>query len=277
VDQVLFGVGLRLDHPEPRTARTLRDRLFPWTALAPVYPEALWHMAAALPQALVHPTPTFATAEWMLFCRYEAARRFLDPVLNYDGLILRALERFPVQIAGVYFEHLRFRIVDYLDAHGLTEWPDCLGRSRLNYGRPDTTPEQREANRKALLDVIETASYWFGRTLAHIGMSESLNEISSGRPVHYWIGGAGMPGPFTIPVLSLWKGSSRLITPSLHESRPFVTHGWPLPSYPVDVAEIVSVAEPAPAVAPPDAAPAPSEAEVVAARMLQSGILLPST
>ncbi|MBU4461187.1 MAG: hypothetical protein KJ579_11505 [Verrucomicrobia bacterium] len=276
MEQVSFSASLVLDYPDPRTADALHGRLFPWTALAPAYPEALWHMATALPHVLINPSPSFATAEWFLFCRYEAARRVFDPITGYDGLILQALIDHPIQIAGVYFEHLRFRVLEYLLTHGLTEWPDCLGRSRFKYGRVDTTPAKLAANRTALLGVIDSATLWYERTLAHIALSKSLDERSSSRELHYWVAGAEMPAPIVIQVLSMWKGGTRLIFPNVDESKPFVTYGWPLPSYPVEVEATTPAPASTPGIPPAPAAPtpAPTAGEIAAARMLQSGLLV---
>jgi hypothetical protein len=276
VEQVSFSASLVLDHPDPRTPDALHQHLFPWTTIAPAYPDALWHMAAALPHALINPARSFVSAEWMLFCRCEAACRVLDPITRYDGLILRALVAHPVQIAGIYFEHLRFRVLEYLLTHGLAEWPDCLGRSPLKYGRNDTSPKQLEANRTALLDVIASTSRWYERTLAHIGLAKSLDERSSSRELHYWVAGAEMPDPIVIQVLSMWKGGTRLIFPNVDESKPFVTYGWPLPSYPVEVETTTPAPASTPGTPPAPAAPtpAPTHSEIAAARMLQSGLIV---
>jgi DNA-binding CsgD family transcriptional regulator len=232
---------------------------------------------------LCWPEASFDYAECVLFCCREAARRILNPLYSgYRRVLLAAVIRHHVQFAGIFYEHLRYRVKKHLIEQGLTEWPECEGLSPLGYGPKHIGRAEIEANRRALLGVIAETSRWYERTLAMIETHPNADKRACGHELHHWIGGAKMPAALSVPVLVEPDGDALLIAPDKDDAFPLVQAGWDLPEYAVDAHMVTSDPKPnLPVIEPvvfvearsPPAAQ-PSDAEIAAARVLQSGLVV---
>ncbi len=282
----VFRAGLGFPFPENGSPLDIRRRIGRWAALAPTAAHFPWHLAKHLYRVLCFAEASFFFAECVLFCCREAARRALHPLNpGYKRLLLAAIIKHRIEFAAIYYEHLRYRVKEYLLNHGLEQWPECEGVSPLGYGPSLLPREEIEANRRDLLALIEGTSRWYERTIAIIATRKTLDGRASGHELHHWVGGAAMPDPIDVPVTVEDEGEALLIAPEKDDAFPLIQAGWDLPEYPVDPeslsfdlpsvpAPAVSAMSPPPAVMPPTrllAVPAP---QIVAARMLQSGLLL---
>jgi hypothetical protein len=245
-----------------------------------------WHLAKHLYRVLCSAESSFFFAECVLFCCREAARRALHPLNpGYKRLLIAAIIKHRIEFAAIYYEHLRYRVKEYLLNYGLDQWPECEGVSPLGYG-PSLRPRKEiEANRRDLLAVIDGTSRWYERTIAIIATRKTLDGRASGHELHHWVGGAAMPDPIDVPVTVEEEGDALLIAPEKDDAFPLIQSGWDLPEYPVDPEslrfDVPSVPAPVATAAPSHPAAASSTdilaipaPHVVAARMLQSGLLL---
>ena len=279
----VFRAGLGFPFPENGSPLDIRRRIGRWATLAPTTSHFPWHLAKHLYRVLCLAEASFFYAECVLFCCREAARRALHPLNpGYKRLLLAAIIKHRIEFAAIYYEHLRYRVKEYLLNHGLDQWPECEGVSPLGYG-PSLLPRKEiEANRRDLVALIEGTSRWYERTLAIIATRKTLDGRASGHELHHWVSGAGMPDPIDVPVTVEEEGGALLIAPEKDDAFPLVQAGWDLPEYPVDPESLIFDATPMPApTATPATAPAPATGlvavpapHIAASRMLQSGLLL---
>ncbi len=238
-----YRAGVRVDFTGISTPAEFRRYLALLTRNrggTPVFP---WAAAPVLLQLLQHPAPSFLYLQVTEYLRALAAHRILNPDNGCDDLV-DLLPLYRPQFVAILAEHVRYHVADALTKRREAEWPECLGRSRLGFGPTDVTPEEIDANRAALLEVINLASLWYERTLGLIACSDGNPESICHHDLAHWISGAGMPGDVLVPVEMAWKDGHCIIRPALAEKRELIRAGWTPPRYVVDERRLIVTPEP---------------------------------
>ncbi len=133
--QGFYRAGLEFPFPEGASSLDIVRTLKRWAKYQPALDTFPWRFAGCLHELLCTSQPDFAFAELSILIKGEAARRIFEPSLpGYHRRMLAGVLKHHPQIAGILYEHLRYRVKGSLIRRGLEAWPDCEGVSPLGYG-----------------------------------------------------------------------------------------------------------------------------------------------
>jgi hypothetical protein len=214
-----------LHYPEKCDAETVLAVLKPVTRVENGWEAFPWHLTGRLESVLENPESNFEYLYLTTYFLSRAAQVALSGHIVDHQDLHQILSKYRVQVGGMYREHMLFHVHRHLVKHNLTKLPTC----QTDELDPAHDAEQEARDRREVQKLALLWEYELGRTLTHLSVATSMEEVVTHHPVKFWASGGGMVNGLDVLARVRWQEDGTcIIRPSKDDVKRFTKERLPL-------------------------------------------------